>query len=65
MKLQVKVIPSAGNGPVLMICDENGTPLPNQQRVELYNSINDEPKATVTFLIDDDNVRLVGHSDDE
>lgn len=60
MKLQVKVIPSAGNGPVLMLCDEHGEPLPNQERVELYNSINDVPKVSVTFIIDDSKVRLVG-----
>jgi hypothetical protein len=60
MKLQVKVMPSAGNGPVLMVCDDSGSPLPNQERVELYNSVNDVPKVSVTFIIDDDRVRLVG-----
>jgi hypothetical protein len=62
MKLQVKVM-SKGNGPLLTMCDDNGEPLPNQERVELYNSIADVPKVTVTFIIDDKEVRLVGHPD--
>lgn len=59
MKLQVKVM-SRQNGPCLTLCDENGTPLPNQEKVELYNSVHDVPKVTVTFVLDDDKVKLVG-----
>jgi hypothetical protein len=59
MILQVKVM-SQGNGPVLTLCDESGTPLPNQQTVELFNSFDDIPKVTVSFIIDNKKVRLVG-----
>jgi hypothetical protein len=59
MKLQVKVM-SQVNGPVLTLCDEIGTPLPNQERVELFNSLKDIAKVTVTFVIDNINVKLVG-----
>ncbi len=59
MILQVKVM-SQGNGPVLTLCDDSGTPLPNQQTVELFNSFDDIPKVTVSFIIDNKKVRLVG-----
>jgi hypothetical protein len=59
MKLQVKVM-SQTNGPVLTLCDETGTPLPNQEKVELYNSVTDVPKVSVTFKLDGDFVKLVG-----
>jgi hypothetical protein len=59
MKLQVKVI-SQSNGPILTVCDETGTPLPNQERVELFNTIKDVPKVSVTFTLDNDLVKLVG-----
>jgi hypothetical protein len=59
MILQVKVM-SQGNGPVLTLCDDTGTPLPNQERVELYNSVADIPKVTVTFSIDNKKIKLVG-----
>jgi hypothetical protein len=59
MILQVKVM-SQGNGPVLTLCDDTGTPLPNQQTVELFNSVDDIPKVTVSFVIDNKKVRLVG-----
>ena len=57
MKLQVRIL-SQHNGPVLTLCNEHGEPLPNQERVELYNSVNDVPKVSVTFVIDDKAVRL-------
>jgi hypothetical protein len=53
MKLQVRVM-SQTNGPVLTLCDETGTPLPNQEKVELYNSVTDVPKVSVTFKLDGD-----------
>jgi hypothetical protein len=61
MKLQIRVLTGNSNGPLLTLCDEHGTPLPNQERVELYNSVTDVPKVTVTFTIDDELIRLVGH----
>jgi ABC-type ATPase involved in cell division len=59
-KLQVRVMSQSVNGPLLMLCDEAGNPLPNQEKVELYNSVSDVPKVGVTFVIDNDMVRLVG-----
>lgn len=59
MRLQVKVL-SQHNGPALTLCDETGEPLPNQERVELFNSVRDIPKVSVTFTIDNVNVKLVG-----
>jgi len=60
MRLQVRVLSQHDNGAALTLCDEHGEPLPNQERVELFNSINDVPKVNVTFTIDNDNVKLVG-----
>jgi hypothetical protein len=59
MKLQVRVM-SQTNGPLLTLCTEDGVPLPNQERVELYNSATDVPKVTVTFTLDNNYVKLVG-----
>ena len=60
MKLTVKIAQNvAGDKMALSVCDEYGEPLPNQQRVELFNSIDDLVKVTVTFVIDDDLVKLV------
>jgi hypothetical protein len=60
MKLQVKIIKGVKGRSALVVCDEGGVPLPNQSRVELFNSVDDHPKVNITLVIDDDNVRLVG-----
>jgi hypothetical protein len=57
--LQIKVM-SQHNGPMLTLCDGTGAPLPNQEKVELFNSVLDVPKVTVTFVIDGTNVKLMG-----
>ena len=61
MKLQVRIQPNGDpdDNAVLMLCDEAGTPLPNQTKVELYNSVTDVVKVNVTFIVDGDRVKVV------
>lgn len=42
----------------LAICDDTGTPLPMQQRVEIEHAQGGLTRATVVFLVDGDKVRL-------
>jgi len=59
MKIQVQIVPDADDNSVLTVCDEHGVPLPNQEKVELFNSVlHNTAKVTVTFVIDNDNVKL-------
>jgi hypothetical protein len=59
MYLQVRIQPDANDNSVLMLCDERGVPLPNQTKVELYNSVTDVVKVNVSFIVDGDRVKLV------
>jgi hypothetical protein len=59
MKLQVRIVKSAKDWR-LTLCDEHGEPLPNQVKVELYNSVTDKVKVSVTFDVDENFVKLVG-----
>lgn len=56
MKLQLKVIPAkTPNGrSAFLLCDESGTPLPNQKRVIYEDTDYYNREVTVTFWVFDD-----------
>lgn len=60
MKLRVLVVESAGapSGANLMLCDENGEPLPNQQEVAAHAEAGGFPTISVRFVVDGKSVKL-------
>ena len=56
MKLQIRFVELRG-GRTLMLCDESGTPLPDQSSVTIWQEPNDVARVTVEFIIGGD-VRL-------
>lgn len=58
MKLVVKICTIAGDK-FLMLCDEQGKPLPNQRMLVLkHDFVRESPEVQVTFVVDSENVRL-------
>lgn len=58
MKLQVRPVDTP-RGPKVVLCDESGAMLPNQRDVVLTCGIDRADTVTVTFVIDDDKLRIV------
>lgn len=56
--MQVKVI-STPRGRDLMLCDADGTPLPNQRAVALKQEAGKTSTVTVTFVVDGKRIALV------
>jgi hypothetical protein len=59
MKLKVALVKNISTiGPVLMLVDENGEPLPGQCDIEFSQPLESIQKITVTFSINGDDVSV-------
>lgn len=61
MKLQV-TITNTPTGRQLALVDEEGRILPCQTKVTLVHQVNDVPRLTVEFVVDGEDLRLVGEA---
>lgn len=51
MKLTLRIV-----GRHLLLCDEQGDPLPNQTKVEFSDSVDELPRLVVEFIVDGKNI---------
>lgn len=58
MKLLVKMVDLEHRGKQLMLCDENGDPLPRQAHINVNTSGDMADEVTVRFIIDGDLVKF-------
>ena len=60
MELLVKIVDdvSIAGGKGVLLCDENGTPLPTQIRASVSNDVGEYPVIDVRLVVDGDKVRF-------
>lgn len=58
MLIKIENAPSVAGGKAIMLCDDQGEPLPMQVRSVLSAGVNEVGEITVTFSIDGDRVRF-------
>lgn len=58
MLIKIEDAPSVPGGRAIMLCDDQGQPLPMQSRVVLCNGVDEMGEITVTFRIDGEQVRF-------
>ncbi|HMO74076.1 MAG TPA: hypothetical protein PKD48_01900 [Sphingopyxis sp.] len=58
MLIKIDAASSVPGGKAIVLCDDNGSPLPMQSRVVLSNGVDEMGEITVTFVIDGERVRF-------
>jgi hypothetical protein len=63
-KLTLRIVNDWAGIPILALCDEHGTPLPQQEELRIESTYDDFSRVTVTFKIDGNEIALVGKVED-